>query len=526
MVEATANAYDEVLYPGFAYDQTHPDRLATLATLFGMTPAPVARCRVLELGCGDGANLLPMALELPESEFVGIDLAARPIAQGQAVIDALALQNAVLLCASVTDVTGELGQFDYIIAHGLYSWVPPFVQEKILDICRANLAPQGAAYISYNALPGWRLRRMVREMLLFHMRDPGSPRESLQQALGFINFLAEPDAEPRVYRRYLRDYQEGLRKRYEESFFHDDLAEFNEPLYFHQFMERAARAGLQYLAEADFFEMQDARFPERVREELDRLAGDDRLRREQYMDFIKGRTFRQTILCHSDVSLDREVQPERLQNLYISTMVRFASLEATADSSGPVEFRSEQGATVTTAQPLAQAAVAELSQVWPRSLSFAELLRRAQSRLGEPESDANQKEDQQSALGEILLALYQNNLVELSTRPPAFAPAASERPTASPLARLQARNSHIVTGLRHAGVKIEDALGRQLLMILDGTRDRAALVAELVDWVEARDDVKLPHGEPANDRQQIYAAISQGIEAKLTELANMGLLVK
>ena len=79
--------YDELPYPGSAFAQTHPDRLATLATLFGMTPAPVERCRVLELGCGDGGNLIPMAFALPESRFTGVDLATTAIARGQQLID-------------------------------------------------------------------------------------------------------------------------------------------------------------------------------------------------------------------------------------------------------------------------------------------------------------------------------------------------------------------------------------------------------------------------------------------------------
>ena len=78
------SAYDQVLYPSISFPQTHPARLATVAFLRGMRPAPIDRCRVLELGCGAGRNLLPMAFYLPDSEFVGLDLARQPIAFGQA----------------------------------------------------------------------------------------------------------------------------------------------------------------------------------------------------------------------------------------------------------------------------------------------------------------------------------------------------------------------------------------------------------------------------------------------------------
>ena len=118
MPDMTATAYDDVLYSSYAFSQTHPDRLATLATLFGMKPTPVTQCRVLELGCGDGSNLIPMAYGLPGSEFVGIDLAARPIATGQEMIETLGLKNITLWPLDVTKVTPDFGQFDYIIEIG------------------------------------------------------------------------------------------------------------------------------------------------------------------------------------------------------------------------------------------------------------------------------------------------------------------------------------------------------------------------------------------------------------------------
>ncbi|MGH9668402.1 MAG: class I SAM-dependent methyltransferase, partial [Bryobacteraceae bacterium] len=124
MSETPANPYDRFSYPTYAHSQTHPDRLATMAKLFGMTPCPVESCRVLELGCGDGWNLIPMASTLPHSEFVGVDLAADPIARGSEVVEAVGLKNIHLLTLDVMDFDRAMGEFDYIVAHGLYAWVP------------------------------------------------------------------------------------------------------------------------------------------------------------------------------------------------------------------------------------------------------------------------------------------------------------------------------------------------------------------------------------------------------------------
>ena len=157
---STPNPYDEVPYPSQSYASTYPDYLRTHGILRGMNPAAAARCRVLELGCGAGGNLLPMALTLPQSKFIGIDLAAEPILEGKRLIAAAGLTNITLLQGDVCNLTADLGRFDYIIAHGLYSWVPPAVREKLLAVIQASLTPNGVAFVSYNAQPGGHVRQM------------------------------------------------------------------------------------------------------------------------------------------------------------------------------------------------------------------------------------------------------------------------------------------------------------------------------------------------------------------------------
>ncbi|MBV8329248.1 MAG: class I SAM-dependent methyltransferase, partial [Verrucomicrobia bacterium] len=143
--EATT-LYDEVLYPAAVFPQTHPNRLATVAYLRGVNPAPVNRCRVLELACGVGANLTPMACHLPESEFIGIDLAQRPITSGKAFINELGLRNIQLHAMDIRNANRDrFGTFDFIVAHGVYSWVAQPVRERILAICSEMLNPHGVA---------------------------------------------------------------------------------------------------------------------------------------------------------------------------------------------------------------------------------------------------------------------------------------------------------------------------------------------------------------------------------------------
>src|ERR1700742_1272227 len=203
MTKAQPNPYDEIAYPSYPFPQTHPDRLATLATLFGLQPAPIDKCRVLEIGCGDGANLIPMALMLPESEFVGVDLAAHPVAKGQKMAGALGLRNVTLQQLDIADLSASFGQFDYVIAHGVYSWVPAEVRDQLLAICKANLSPQGVAYVSYNAYPGSHLREMIRGMMQFHTRETCGADDRVNQSRALIRFLAQSQSESDLYETIL-----------------------------------------------------------------------------------------------------------------------------------------------------------------------------------------------------------------------------------------------------------------------------------------------------------------------------------
>jgi SAM-dependent methyltransferase len=265
--------------------ETHPDRLAAVATLHGMPPAPVTRCRVLEIGCGDGWNLIPMAYFLPGSRFYGVDLAAAAIADGQRVVADLKLRNLRLLAGDFREFA-DPGPFDYIVAHGLYSWLPPDVRDRLLALCRDLLAPQGVVYISYNTWPGRHARHILREMMLHHVRDIRAPRRRLLEARKLLRAIGTPEALEMLARS-------------DDLLFHDDLAPVNDPVWFRDFAGHAARHGLQYLGDAGSGPRE--------------AAGT-----EQYSDFVRMRAFRQSILCREENVLDRDVTPARLSRFLFS----------------------------------------------------------------------------------------------------------------------------------------------------------------------------------------------------------------
>src|ERR1700722_7510956 len=267
--EGAPTSYDQVLYPAQTFPWTHPNRLATAAFLRGMQPAPINRCRVLELGCGSGMNLMGMAFQLPTSEFIGLDLARRPIASGQSFIRELGLANIELHSIDLCEASSEqFGMFDFIIAHGLYSWVPQPVRERILAVCRKMLRPQGVAYISYNAYPGNHLRDLVRGMMRFHRSGLEDSIDKVGQARGLLKFLAESTTRTDYYVATIRAQYDRTLKYQDAAFFHDDLSEVNQPFYFHEFMADAQRHGLKFVGEARSNDLIPAKFTPQVMERM------------------------------------------------------------------------------------------------------------------------------------------------------------------------------------------------------------------------------------------------------------------
>lgn len=297
--------YDEVPYPGKFYPQSSPPRLATLATLFGLAPAPVDHCRVLELGCGDGGNLIPLAYALPGSQFLGIDLSSTAIATGRSKATELGIANLQLCAQNLLDFPTDAGAFDYILGHGIYSWIPKDARQQLFKICARHLSTNGVAYISYNALPGGYLRFYPRELMRFHTRAIDNPAVKTKEGRNILEFAIAAHPNATVERELLK--QELAANQMSDSFmYHDILSDVNEPVYFLDFLDQAAAHGLQFLAEADPQSMCTIRLPEPVRSQLQSLP--DRRLREQYLDFIYCRRFRQTVLCRTGQPLGITLQ--------------------------------------------------------------------------------------------------------------------------------------------------------------------------------------------------------------------------
>jgi methyltransferase-like protein/trans-aconitate methyltransferase len=518
--DQSLTAYDQVPYPSLAHVQTHPDRLATIAALFGLKTAPVEKCRVLELGCSDGTNLISMAHELPQSEFFGIDSAGRAIAQGKQTINDLSLDNVRLQELDLMEFTAKDVAFDYIIAHGIYSWVPDPVRDRILAICSECLSQNGIAYVSYNTYPGGHIRDMVREMMLFHVRGAADAEHKIAQGRALLKFLARSKKEPDLYRDLLEKELEHALEYSDGAFYHDDLNPLTRPIYFHRFVEHAAAHGLQFLGDAMFNEMQPEEYEPAVMTAL-RELDNDILAREQYLDFLMGRRFRRTLLCRREIPLDHKIQPGVISKFYVASEAQPASPEPRVLSNDTEEFRNPKGASIQTNRPLAKAAFLYLSQRWPRSIAFPDLLAAAR-RLAFSEKDENEN---RGALCEILLHSFAAGITELHVWAPRFVTDVSERPIANPVARHQNRRTKRITTLRHTGLELNDELSRNLLELLDGTRDFTALVEAMAAVVQTGKATLQANGERVTDPQKIREMIAEELPSVLKGLARSAVLV-
>jgi methyltransferase-like protein/SAM-dependent methyltransferase len=518
-------SYEEIPYKGKPWYPTHPDCLATVATLFGMRPRAINSCRVLELGCAMGGNLIPMALALPGSRFVGIDLSPSQVAQGEATIAALGLDNIELKALSIMDMDKAFGPFDYIICHGVYSWVPTEVQDKIFTICAECLTPNGVAYISYNTYPGWHLRGIVREMLGYHTRAFQEPRQRIAEARAFLDFLAERvRSRDSAYSRVVREEVELLRKESDAYLFHEHLENVNYPCYFHEVCRKAEAHGLQFLAEA----WHNAQIRQLRQQEAGELQAPrvDRIQREQYLDFLTNRTFRTSLFCNKDVPVPEAHDARFVADLLVSGYVRPTSENPSILSRAVENFRARDGTVMATDNPLLKLAFSHLSEIWPQAVSFNELADRMLAQVADVKDlqGVCRSPGDTAALASELLDCYLVRVVDLHVGAPRFVVEVSERPRASAYARLQTNARGGVTNLWHHLVDLNDF---QLLTLryLDGSRDRSALIDALMARVADGSFNVAYEGKPIEDRDQLRRLLGDTLEPSLRQLARCALLV-
>jgi methyltransferase-like protein/SAM-dependent methyltransferase len=521
----TRTSYDEIPYYSKPFPQTRPERLAAVARLFGLVPPPVDNCRVLEMGCATGGNLIAMAQDHPGSKFVGIDASSRQISDGWTVINYLGLRNIELYHLDIRDIGEDLGEFDYIISHGVYSWVPGPVQNKMLEVCRRQLRRNGVAYISYNTYPGWHIRGIVRDMMHFHGTQFPDPATRLAQAKGLVEFVANSAfGQDTPYKRMLQTELEIIANADAAYLHHEHLEENNSPVYFHEFARRLGVNGLQYLGEAEFSTMVSTNFGPQIAETLQRLGADNIVQMEQYMDYVRCRYFRQSLICHRGIPLNRQIDPDLVKGFLLASAVLPVQPEPSLSPADLVEFRKPSGQAIHCRHPLTKLALLNLRAEWPAPVPFADLFARSMAEAARRGIRIEDENPEHQLAGEMLTAMA-IGVVEWHLTPVPLTNVPDARPVTTPLARFQATEGWSVTNLLGEAIHL-DEIHRQVLRQLDGTHGMPEMIESLLTFIRQGGHTLQRDGDktPVTDEKEMRELLATAIQRAQGNLARWGLL--
>jgi methyltransferase-like protein/SAM-dependent methyltransferase len=519
---ASTNYYDAVPYDSFPISQSAIEHLEALAVLFGLdAPAP-ARARVLELGCAAGGNLIPIAARYPKAKVLGVDLSSVQVRQGQTAIEQLQLKNIELRALDITSVDASFGQFDYIICHGVYSWVPPSVQDAILRICSQNLAPDGVAYVSYNVYPGWKAREIVRDAMILRGALRDEPGEKLSYALGMLEFLDQSAQPGSVLKKALEEGIPLVRDKRASYVLHEFLEPHNAPCYFQEFVGRAGAHGLSYLADAEPSTMFVQNYGEKVRDPLLRECGGSQIMMEQYLDFLTNRAFRRTLLVRQDRVGDIRYRLEtaRIRALEFAGMFLPEDGGALTLDAREQHCRAVRDRKITLRSPVHKAVAQTLDERFPATIGVDALIAAVSARTGESR-----------AVVDPLVMVMLEELVILGVAlmrrtPPQVSVEVSALPRASAAARHEASLAQgtspkaLVCNQWHELVELS-ALECSLLPLLDGQHSLEALAEHLTAEARAgrmrfvKDDQPLIDESALRDfTRQLAATALSGLRRK------------
>lgn len=464
---SSSTSYDVLPYVSLPIPYTQPGRLAALGLLFGLSPPDASRAQVLELGCASGGNIVPLAHRYRDATFTGIDLSARQVADGKARIASFNLPNIRLLAGDLAHTELDGGPFDYILCHGVMSWVPAAVQNAIFRICRERLSSDGLAVISYNVLPGWHTRQAVRDICIRAASSEKDPIQRVRKARRALKLVAGASDGGDPYGLAVRSEAERLVKQPASYILGEYLSQTNTPFYFRELAHRAARAGLTYVCEGDLTASIPAAVAPGAGEALKALGEECGLAEQEAADFLSGRTFRRSIFMKSraGTSPTFSLFRDRMSGLHISSPLRLGPGQR---NSSHASFRDHRGRTFATDSATLREALVRLGEAYPSTLGLATIAAEVAG-AAKPAKTAD-------AIGKALLKLAAQGRATLSTLPLACGGAHDPTPKLWPFAAAEiAQGQPWMTTLRHTGALVPPLLS-ELAPHLDGQNNHAALL--------------------------------------------------
>ncbi len=521
--EQLSATYNETPYYSYPFQQTVPEYLSAIATLFNVQSVPIENARILEIGCATGGNIIPMALRLPYAQFTGVDLSEVQIAKGQNSINQLGLNNISLHAMDLSHITPEFGTFDYIIAHGVYSWIPDEVKAALLHLCNMNLSKNGLVYISYNTYPGWKYREVIRDAMLFQGSRGKTPQEKLRYARGMINFLHDKSDPDGITKKNIDETLPLIKNAQDSHVIHEFLENHNDPCYFHEFVTRAQHNGLYYLAESHLPGMFFTNFAPEIIEPLLRECNGSQIAVEQYLDFLTGRSFRQTILLKTDRASEINYQliNTQLQKLHYAGI--FTSRTSTSNHE-PLKFTTLNNTEIQITHPIAMISAQILNEQYPSTLQIAELAQLVHQQTQRTE----QPENLETCLDTVTLfieSMIIKGAVRVRSHTIKLATTVSNYPTRDKTACDILLHDDIVTNAWHEAIKL-NIVEKIIWPLLDGQHNQSQLHAHLMQSVALGQLTLSKEGKPITNLQEISIQAQEHLNASLRGLKHYGLLAR
>ena len=520
-LESTPFSYDELPYESFPYSQTHPPQLATIATIFGLETPDFDKMRVLELGCAAGGNIIPLAHDYPDAEFVGIDLSKEQIDKGKKQIKDMKLKNIKLDHLSIADIKDQYGTFDYIICHGVFSWVPDEIAEKILNVAHKSLSPEGLAIISYNCLPGWSAVSSVRDMMIYHTRKFDSLTEKAEQAKRLVDFLHKNCDTESPYKGILENEKKVLGRTRNDYIAHEYLEDQNTQYYFYEFIEKAQKHDLQYVGDTSLATMYYGNMPDEAAKQLQVV--NDMITQEQYMDFIRNRRFRYSILTHADRKINRKITPEAIEKMYVVSTYKPEGPITNDDK--PVTFvRPDKKMSFKLSTPVQKLAFAKFGENAGNPVKISEMIDFVAERLDATDADA--KDAVRATILDSVAQLALKGMIKLTLEGPRWTLKISEKPRVSDHALYLAgldQQGWVVNGLRS---KVSVTLITKFIISqLDGTQTIDQVVDKLIAEMEKQNWKIRADKKVVEDEEFIRKAAERLVRNTIAEARRRCMLV-
>jgi methyltransferase-like protein/trans-aconitate methyltransferase len=515
--------YDEMPYESYPYDMTSPQHLRTMATFFGMKPPAIETARVLELGCASGGNLIPHAVNYPKAHFVGVDLSKVQIDEANKDKTALNLNNIEFYACSITEIDQSFGKFDYIICHGVFSWVPEFVREAILKISKENLTENGVAYISYNTLPGWNMVRTIRDMMLYHSNIFTDVKDKVAQSRLLLEFVKDSlEGSNTPYAQMLKSETELLFKQADNYLRHEHLEDNNVQFYFSDFMDMAKKNDLQYLADCNIASMYLGNMPAKVVEKLQTIK--DIVRVEQYMDFINNRRFRSTLLCHSNVKLKRNVNNDDIVNYNITCNIfpekALADIDINSLETEKFFYNNNKDNSMSTSSPYMKAILYTFFENLNNPLSFDKIIASSNKKLG-----GGKVNELKAEFLANIMHLFLQGYVSITLQD-TRKEVKCDKPKTSKLVAYQATHSPSmwVTNQRHQAIGV-NLFEKCILKYMDGKNEKSDIIDSVMQHVTSGEITLSRDGKKIEDVNEIRKEFESYLEPTIARFITNALLV-